>query len=77
MLNPSDPELRLELQMTDQFGHMRATVYISPDGHSRHEMTYSVDLSYLRSIMDGCSAIRAAWTAAFASAFTAPEMDRK
>ena len=58
LLDPLEPELRVELKATDRLGHIRTVVEITPD-HLRqsHRLEYEIDQSFLPEIVRKCSSI--------------------
>jgi hypothetical protein len=60
VLESYEPELRLVLEQTDSFGHIRARVEITPDHLSQqHQIEVEIDQSYLPQIERQCAVILA------------------
>ncbi len=57
-LAPFEPELKVSLEASDDLGHVRAQVEITPDHLAQaHRFEFEVDQSYLPGIIRQCSAI--------------------
>jgi hypothetical protein len=57
-LEPLEPELSLRIEKTDNHGHLKAQVTISPDLLTQsHTMEFMIDQSFLPSIIDQCASI--------------------
>jgi hypothetical protein len=57
-LEPFEPELRIGLEATDQMGHIRADVELTPELLTQtHRMQFEIDQSYLPEIIEQCAAV--------------------
>jgi len=58
LMDPYEPELRVELKKTDSLGHIEMTVQITPDHLTQeHEFLFEIDLSYLKGLSAQCREI--------------------
>jgi hypothetical protein len=61
-LEPFEPELRIVLEATDQMGHIRADVELTPEHLTQtHRMQFEIDQSYLPEIIEQCAAVLRAY----------------
>jgi hypothetical protein len=61
-LEPFEPVLRIGLKATDQTGHIRADVEITPEHLTqKHRMQFEIDQSYLPEIIEQCAAVVTAY----------------